>query len=127
MSGAVVEDALAAVHVRQKGFFEGYSLLAILLVLSQAFHGLAVSAIYKYADVLIKNFASSMTMACLVFISAYLFSSQLTFHKVMGVASIIVTTYMYMNIAIKLPKPPQQPSLWKVLRNRLGSGYRAPL
>ena len=36
------------VDVRQKDFFEGYSVLATLLVLSQAFHGLVVAAVYKY-------------------------------------------------------------------------------
>eukprot|EP00966_Prymnesium_polylepis_P020811 479043-Prymnesium_polylepis.1 len=51
------------VDLRQKEFFEGYSFLAVVLILFQAFHGLAVAAVYKYADVLVKNFASSMTMA----------------------------------------------------------------
>ena len=58
-----------------------------------------------------------MTMANMVLLSAYLFGVPLTFHKVTGVASIILTTYMYMNIAIKLPKPPQQANLWKSLCN----------
>ena len=36
-------------HYREppKGFFEGYTLLASLLVLFQAFHGLAVALVYK--------------------------------------------------------------------------------
>lgn len=49
-----------------------------------------------------------MTMAIMVLVSAYHFHVQLTFHAVCGVASILVTTYMYMHIAIKLPKPPRQ-------------------
>ena len=34
-------------HEVPKGFFEGYTLLASLLVLFQAFHGLAVALVYK--------------------------------------------------------------------------------
>ena len=42
-----------------KRFFEGYTTLAIALVLFQAFHGLAVALVYKYADAIVKNFANS--------------------------------------------------------------------
>ena len=119
----VDDDDESILNVQQQGFFEGYSFLAFLLVLFQAFHGLAVSAVYKYADVLVKTFASSMTMGTLVLLSAYLFSVPLTIHKLAGVASIIVITYMYMNIATKLPKPPQQPGCCNLLSNRcFGTG-----
>ena len=79
--------------------------LALALMLSQAFHGLAVSFVYKYADAIVKSFASSATMALLVILSSYLFHVELSFHSITGVASILVITFMYMNIAIKLPKP----------------------
>ena len=52
--------------------------------------------------------ASSMTMAILVLVSAYHFQAPLTFHSVCGVATVLVTTYVYMGIADKLPKPPRR-------------------
>ena len=42
-----------------RGFFTGYNLLAAVLVLFQAFHGLAVTLVYKYADAIVKNFANA--------------------------------------------------------------------
>ena len=46
-----------------KGFLEGYTPVAALLVLFQAFHGLAVALVYKYADAIVKNFANSSVRA----------------------------------------------------------------
>ena len=44
----------------------------------QAFHGLAVTLVYKYADAIVKNFANSSVMAILIVISFYFFSLQTT-------------------------------------------------
>ena len=73
------------------GFFEGYNLLAVVLILFQAFHGLAVTLVYKYADAIVKNFANSAVMAILVVISAYFFDAPTTMHSWLGVAGVLVT------------------------------------
>jgi len=86
-----------------KGFFSGYNTLAVVLVAFQAFHGLAVTLVYKYADAIVKNFANSCVMAVLVIISAYVFGVVTTIHSWLGVAGVLVTTYAYMNIALKMP------------------------
>ena len=70
---------------------------------SQAFHGLAVTLVYKYADAIVKNFANSCVMAILVVVSAYFFNVVTTIHSWLGVAGVVVTTYAYMNIALKMP------------------------
>ena len=76
--------------------------LAIILVLFQAFHGLAVTLVYKYADAIVKNFANSAVMAILVIASAYFFGAATTIHSWLGVAGVLVTTYAYMNVALKM-------------------------
>jgi solute carrier family 35 (UDP-sugar transporter), member A1/2/3 len=81
------------VQWRQKGFLEGYTPLAILLVLSQAFTGLAIAALIKYADTIVRSFASSVSMALLVLLSGFLFETRLTFHSMTGVVSILVLSY----------------------------------
>ena len=115
------------------GFFEGYTPLAIMLVLFQvsrsnrqththahtpsldlthtfatlllqAFHGLAVALVYKYADAIVKNFANSSVMAILVVLSVYFFNLTSNLDSWLGVMSVLVTTWVYMNIAIKMPK-----------------------
>jgi len=85
-----------------KSFFEGYTTLALLLVLFQAFHGLAVALVYKYADAIVKNFANSSVMAILIIISYYFFALQTTVHSWLGIVIVLTTTYCYMNIAIGL-------------------------
>ena len=100
---ALVSYAVLPQGPSPKGFFEGYSLLAVVLILFQAFHGLAVTLVYKYADAIIKNFANSAVMAILVVVSAYFFGAPMTVHSCLGVAGVLVTTYCYMNIALKLP------------------------
>ena len=47
---------------------------------SQAFHGLAVALVYKYADAIVKNFANSSVMALLIAISYYFFALQTNLH-----------------------------------------------
>jgi len=84
------------------GFFYGYGALAVMLVLFQAFHGLAVTLVYKYADAIVKNFANSAVMAILVVLSAYLFNTVTSFQSYLGVAGVLVTTYAYMNIALRM-------------------------
>ena len=82
------------------GFFEGYTMLSILLIISQAFHGIAVALVYKYADAIVKNFANSSTMAILVIISSYFFNLQTTLHSWLSIVIVITATYCYMIIAI---------------------------
>jgi len=100
----------AAAAELPKGFFEGYTLLATLLVIFQAFHGLAVALVYKYADAIVKNFANSSVMAILIIISFLYFGLETTLHSWLGIIIVLTTTYCYMNIALRMPAaPPSEP------------------
>ena len=44
-------------------------------------------------------------MAILVAISAIYFNLKTTLHSWLGVVSVLVITWIYMTIAVKLPKP----------------------
>lgn len=94
-----------------KGFFEGYTWLGVLLIFFQALHGLAVSFVYKYADAIIKNFANSSVMAVLVCVSALWFGLDMNVHAGLAVVIIVVTTYIYMGIAITMPAEPAESSV----------------
>ena len=55
------------------GFFEGYdSTPAKLVVLFNAFIGLAISFVFKYADAVVKTFATASTTVLLVIFSSFL-------------------------------------------------------
>ena len=64
-----------------------------------------VSWVLKYADAIVKNFANSSVMALLIVISYYFFALQTNLHSWLGVVIVLTTTYCYMNIAVKLPRP----------------------
>ena len=72
-------------------------------MLFQAFHGIAVSLVYRYADAIVKNFANSAVMAILFIVSAYFFALPTNLNSWLGVVIVLTTTYCYMNIALKLP------------------------
>ena len=57
----------------------------------------------KYADAIVKNFANSLVMAILAS-SIYFFHLASNLDSWLGVLSVLVTTYVYMNIAIKLSR-----------------------
>ena len=57
---------------------------------------------HRYADAIVKNFANSAVMAILVVVSAYAFGMAATLTSYLGVAGVLVTTYAYMNIALKM-------------------------
>ena len=80
----------------EKGFFEGYTLMAFVVIFVQGTYGLSVGYAYKYADVLIKNLSTSATLAVLVGLSAMFFGKPLTFHSTTGSVVIICTSYIYM-------------------------------
>lgn len=62
------------------------------------------SWVLKYADAIVKNFAGSAVMAILVVISVYWFGLHTTLITWVGVGMVLVITWTYMTIALKLPK-----------------------
>ncbi|XP_046372420.2 UDP-N-acetylglucosamine transporter-like isoform X2 [Haliotis rufescens] len=82
--------------ILQHGFFQGYNVLTWLIVIQQAALGLVVSLVIKYADNIVKGFASalSIVLSCLV---SYLIIGDLTINCVflLGAAIVISATFLY--------------------------------
>ncbi|KAJ3105280.1 hypothetical protein HDU97_008303 [Phlyctochytrium planicorne] len=76
-------------------FFEGYDRIAMMVVLCNCVIGLVITAVYKYADAVIKTMAQTVSTGILIFLSALLFSTPLGFLQVCGVLVIFVTSYLY--------------------------------
>ena len=56
----------------------------------------------RYADAIVKNFANSAVMAILVVASVHFFGAAASLTTYLGVAAVLLTTYAYMNIALKI-------------------------
>jgi len=77
-------------------FFEGYtSVGAIGVLVGNSLIGLAVTAVYKYADAIIKTLASAITTVVLLFFSSLYFSFNLNVTNFFGSFIVIIATIMY--------------------------------
>ncbi|KAF2290691.1 hypothetical protein GH714_015016 [Hevea brasiliensis] len=79
--------------VMNKGFFHGYSLITVLMILNHALSGIAVSMVMKYADKHRKGgniseenevYATSVAMLLTAFVSVFLFGFHLSLAFFLG-------------------------------------------
>uniref|UniRef100_A0A0N5BGY4 UDP-N-acetylglucosamine transporter n=1 Tax=Strongyloides papillosus TaxID=174720 RepID=A0A0N5BGY4_STREA len=82
--------------VKENGFFQGYNYLIWFVVFLQAYGGLVIALVVKYADNIIKGFAVSLSIVLSSFISWIVFddfSPSLTFG--IGATIVIGSTFLY--------------------------------
>ena len=82
-------------NISEKGFFFGYDLFVIFLVVLQATGGLIVAVVVKYADNILKGFATSLAIVLSCIVSIYLFSFQLTIQFSLGTIFVIISVFLY--------------------------------
>lgn len=93
-------------RISTKGFFHGYDLYVMYLVLMQAGGGLLVAVVVKYADNILKGFATSLSIIVSCIASIYLFDFHLTIQFTIGAFLVIGAIFMYGYV----PKPPKSRS-----------------
>jgi solute carrier family 35 (UDP-sugar transporter), member A1/2/3 len=81
--------------VFENGFFFGYSPVTWSVVLNQALGGLVVAMVVKYADNILKGFATSVSIVVSAVISFYVFSFRPSFIFVVGAHLVIFAVYVY--------------------------------
>nr|CAH0103774.1 unnamed protein product [Daphnia galeata] len=82
--------------VAQRGFFDGYTPVVWLVIMLQAMGGLVVAAVIKYADNILKGFATSVSiiLSCLCsYVILHDLNLDLTF--VLGTGLVILATFIY--------------------------------
>jgi UDP-sugar transporter A1/2/3 len=82
-------------EVSRKGFFVGYSPLVITVITVQAVGGLIVAVVVKYADNVLKVFASSFSILFSCIISAFAFDFRPNVLFLVGAFLVILSTAMY--------------------------------
>lgn len=92
------------VAVAEKGVFYGFSPLVWFIIAIQAFGGLLVAVVIKFADNILKGFATSISIIVSTIVAVFLFNFSLTLMFVVGTTMVLAAVYMY-----SLPKP--EPSL----------------
>ncbi|KAK3840173.1 MAG: nucleotide-sugar transporter-domain-containing protein [Linnemannia elongata] len=90
---------LAMFYDRQKiydgGMFQGYSLITWCVITNQALGGLLVAIVVKYADNILKGFATSLSIIISGMISVYFFDFEPSIQFQMGTLVVILATFLY--------------------------------
>lgn len=82
--------------VVERGFFDGYNSAVWLVVMLQASGGLLVAAVIKYADNILKGFATSISIILSCLFSFVVFHDlDLELNFLLGTGLVIVATFLY--------------------------------
>lgn len=81
--------------IRSQGFFFGYDRFVQYLILLQASGGLIVALVVKYADNILKGFATSLAIVISCVASIYLFNFVLTAQFALGAIFVIFSIFLY--------------------------------
>uniref|UniRef100_A0A915CVW2 UDP-N-acetylglucosamine transporter n=1 Tax=Ditylenchus dipsaci TaxID=166011 RepID=A0A915CVW2_9BILA len=82
--------------VRNHGFFQGYYWLVWVVVLLQAYGGLTIALVMKYADNILKGFAVSLSIVVSCFISWFFLNDFVpTYAFLIGATIVVVSTFLY--------------------------------
>lgn len=82
-------------QVREEGFFVSYNGVVWFVVFMYALGGLVVAAVVKYADNILKGFATSLAIVIACVASIYMFDFNVTYLFVLGTSLVIVSIFMY--------------------------------
>jgi UDP-galactose transporter len=76
-------------------FFHGYTTAVWLSILNNAFGGLLVAVVIKYADVILKNFSASLSIVLTAMVSSFGFGSTISIWFCLGTALVIYAMFLY--------------------------------
>lgn len=85
--------------IAQNGLFQGYTTLTWIIVILQAFGGLIVATVVKFADNILKGFATSISIILSTTLSFYIFENfNPAWNFYCGAFVVISATIMYMSV-----------------------------
>ncbi|KAI7884849.1 nucleotide-sugar transporter [Lichtheimia hyalospora FSU 10163] len=81
--------------IMEKGFFVHYTPMTWCVILIQAIGGLIVGLVVKFADSILKGFATSFSIILSSLLSVWLFGFTITGPFIIGTGCVIYATYLY--------------------------------
>ncbi|KAF9925894.1 hypothetical protein FBU30_004419 [Linnemannia zychae] len=82
-------------RIMDGGFLQGYTAMTWIVVANQALGGLLVAIVVKYADNILKGFATSLSIIISGIISVYFFDFEPSIQFQLGTLVVILSTYLY--------------------------------
>lgn len=102
--------------VQKDGFLQGYSNIVWTVVTVQAVGGLIVATVVKYADNVLKVFATSFSIVVSCVISAFMFDFHPTLSFLVGASLVVLATVMYSSPDRKTKRKPILPVVKSMTR-----------
>ena len=93
--GVFVSFAKHSEGIQEKGFFFGYDLFIIYLVVLNATGGLLVAVVIKYADNILRGFATSLGIIITCIASVFLFGFNISLQFAAGAFLVIASIFVY--------------------------------
>lgn len=81
--------------IYEGGMFQGYSWVTWFVITNQALGGLLVAVVVKYADNILKGFATSLSIIISGMISVYFFDFEPSIQFQLGTLVVILSTFLY--------------------------------
>jgi len=81
--------------IMTEGFFQGYSPLVVLVITFEAMGGLVVAVVIKYADNILKSFATAVSIVTSTIVSAYVFDFHVSQLFITGCGLVFLAIGMY--------------------------------
>ncbi|KAJ1918313.1 UDP-galactose transporter Gms1 [Tieghemiomyces parasiticus] len=100
--GVMLKDGAG---VREHGFWYGYNAWTFGAITCQALGGIIVALVVKYADNILKGFATSISIILSCVASIFIFDFHITIMFVIGTAAVIYATYLYGTASSAKPTP----------------------
>ncbi|CAH1782708.1 unnamed protein product [Owenia fusiformis] len=103
--GLITMEMNDGTKVHQQGMFHGYDFMVWLVIFLQSFGGLLVAVVVKYADNILKGFATSAAIVVSCIASMYFFDFKLSWQFIAGATLVIISVYLYSKFVPTPPKP----------------------
>jgi len=91
----VVYTSSESAIIREKGFFYGYTSMTWACIVMNAFGGLRVGTVLKYADAILKDVALGLSIALSTLLSSVLFDFVITPLFILGMIGVIYAAVLY--------------------------------
>lgn len=88
----------------EHGFFHNYTGFIVFLVFLNASGGLLVAVVVKYADNILKGFATSLAIVLACIFQVYFFDFVITVQFVLGASLVLVSVFLYSRKPSSKPK-----------------------
>jgi len=82
-------------QIVERGLWHGFDLAAVIAVVSSALGGLIVAAVLKYADSVLKGYATAASVILTGLLSCALFGTKLDLHFVLAMVTVTCSVFLY--------------------------------